>query len=979
MPTTELIPSLQTSFIDAQVPSRSDLRSQLLINDPSRNVKVRTAIVEELSRCDRFDMSVAFVTYAGINAMLMTLQTLNARHVPGRFLTTDYEMFSQPRALRALMSLDNIEVRMYRCRTAGGDGFHTKGYLFGDNEAMRLIIGSSNMTAQALTTNREWNARIVTHRDGEFARAMQDEFEAMWNHPQTVPAETVIDAYEQAFEQAQQARRDVKEARQLKAATQLETQKVRPTPNSMQREVVANVLKIKNAGHDRALLISATGTGKTYASAFAVQALKPRRVLFVVHREQIARQAMAAYRRVLGEDYTYGVVSGTSKEFDADFTFSTVQTMVKCCQELSPATYDAIVIDEVHRAGAQSYQTIMEHFKPAFWFGMTASPERTDDFDIYGLFDYQIAHEIRLQEALSEDLLCPFHYFGITDITAGDDVIDEERFLQINVKERVRLVMQQADYFGYSGTRVRGLIFCASVAEAERISWEMNQNGLRTLALSGADTQQEREAAVQRLVGDGPDALDYLLTVDIFNEGVDIPEINQVILLRETESPIVFVQQLGRGLRKAKNKEFVVVLDFIAGYKRNYLIPVALSGDRSYNKDQMRRFVSTQKDLIPGASSIQFDPIARERIFNAIDNASTHSISLLRKAYKDLSLKINRCPMLMDFERYGTVDPTKFFENKSVKSYYGFLAGYEKTFTERWTPAAVDQMEYLCVKLGMGKRITEIVMLEEALRGTKDIVAVTRRRVLQENQCRLTQQDVDSALKVLTGDFHQTAAQKAKMHRAVFLAKSPDTAGYEAASIFTDALNDRDFNPSYRAFVQDLLALMRYRWETYYARAYKETALTLYQTYTYEDVARLLNWPVNPPAQNIGGYLYNEATRTMPIFVNYEKTEDAIGYEDRFICSNEIVTLSKTGRKVDSLDADRMFKRTAETADTRLYLFVRKNKDDKEAKAFYFLGEIQARGTPEPVVLENKKNAFEVHFQLQDAVRSDIYQYLTGE
>ena len=356
--------------------------------------------------------------------------------------------------------------------------------------------------------------------------------------------------------------------------------------------------------------------------------------MFLVHREQIAKQAKKAYKNVFGNTKSYGLISGSNKDFDKDLLFATVQTMSKdeSLKQFEPEDFDVIVMDEVHRAGAKSHQKIMEYFKPKLFLGMTASPERTDGFDIFSLFDHNIAYEIRLNQALEEDLLCPFHYFGISEIEINGEVFDDEtglrNFNRLVSDDRVNHIIEQAEYYGYSGERVKGLIFCSSKKEAQILSEKFNERGYSTLDLSGEDNQETREKAIERLVSDeAENHLDYIFTVDIFNEGVDIPEINQVIMLRPTQSPIVFVQQLGRGLRKNEDKEFVVILDFIGNYKNNFMIPMALSGDRSYNKDTIRRYVASGTRVIPGSSSVHFDEISRKRIYESIDKAEQLMLS----------------------------------------------------------------------------------------------------------------------------------------------------------------------------------------------------------------------------------------------------------------------------------------------------------------------------------------------------------------
>ena len=294
-------------------------------------------------------------------------------------------------------------------------------------------------------------------------------------------------------------------------------------------------------------------------------------------------------------------------------------------QKFPKEYFEACIYDEAHHTSAESFKRVMDYFTPKFTLGMTATPDKRDDNvegrNIYEIFNHNIAYEIRLQQAMEEDLLCPFHYFGITDLHMISDegkTKEEqlENFRYLTSDERVKYVMDQAKYFGYSGERVKGLIFCSRIEEARELSRKFNEHGWRTMALSGADSEEERARAIERLTMDvqseDDDYLDYLITVDIFSEGTDIVEVNQVIMLRPTQSPIVFIQQLGRGLRKAEGKEYVVILDFIGNYKNNFMIPIALSGDRSYNKDNIRRYLREGSRVIPGASTIHFDSIRRK-------------------------------------------------------------------------------------------------------------------------------------------------------------------------------------------------------------------------------------------------------------------------------------------------------------------------------------------------------------------------------
>src|SRR5699024_166844 len=361
-------------------------------------------------------------------------------------------------------------------------------------------------------------------------------------------------------------------------------------PNKMQQEALQQIQAVRDRGKDKSIVVSATGTGKTYLSAFDVRRYKPKRMLFVAHREQILEKAKEDYQQLLGGlSRKFGILSGAKRESDTCYVFATIQTLAKetTLNEFNSNDFDYIIIDEVHKAGAESYNKVIDYFKPKFLLGMTATPERTDDVNVFELFDYNVAYEIRLQDALEADMLCPFHYFGVTDIEINGSVIgDTSLFSNLVTEERVNHILERINYYGYSGNSVKGLIFCSRKDEAKELSRAFNKRGLRTVALTGNQTQKERLSAINSLESGH---LDYILTVDIFNEGVDIPCVNQIVMLRQTQSSIVFIQQLGTGLCKHESKKFVSVIDFIGNYKNNYLIPIALSGDRSRSKDNLRR------------------------------------------------------------------------------------------------------------------------------------------------------------------------------------------------------------------------------------------------------------------------------------------------------------------------------------------------------------------------------------------------------
>ena len=441
---------MQTAYINSNYPSSLAYRPEFISNDPKAGKKVLSSIEDELRNCEEFFISVAFITESGITSLLQTLKELEQRNIKGKILTTDYLMFSQPKALDKLAALKNIELRMY-CTNEEKGGFHTKGYIFRTGALYKIIIGSSNMTSNAFTVNKEWNTKIVSTSNGTMVYEVTSEFDELWKSSKTEGYDSFIESYSIKYEL-------IKEQQKIAKSLELvDFESYKLTPNKMQTEFVKNIMSLSENGALKALLISATGTGKTYASAFALRSLAPKKALFLVHREQIAKQAMKSYKKVFGTNKTFGLLSGNSRQIDSEYLFSTMSMMAKqeVREKFKVDEFDIIVIDEAHRTGAKSYQNIMSYFEPNLWLGMTASPERTDDFDVFNAYDHNIAYEIRLQQALEENLLCPFHYYGISDLQVDGQVIDEQtgkyEFSRLTSDQRVSHIIEQAEYFGYSG------------------------------------------------------------------------------------------------------------------------------------------------------------------------------------------------------------------------------------------------------------------------------------------------------------------------------------------------------------------------------------------------------------------------------------------------------------------------------------------------------------------------------------------------
>ena len=987
----ELRLGFETAYIDGSVASNNFYSPQFVSNNYKDGKKVLSSIEDELLRCDKFQISVAFITLGGITPLLQTLKELEKKNIQGKILTTNYLNFSEPKALEKLNGLSNITLKMYDVQEAG-EGFHTKGYIFKTDEVYRIIIGSSNITSAALTRNQEWNTKLVSTEQGEMAKEIVAEFNKLWNSQYALDFNEFYENYKEQY-------KIIKHQRDIARKDQVVSlEKYRLKPNSMQVGFITNLKKILEAGEDRALLISATGTGKTYASAFAMRELGFKRVLFLVHRGQLARQTKKSYEKVFAKSVSMGLVGAGYHEYDADYVFATVQTLNRDehLLQYDKDAFDCIVLDESHHVTADTYQKIMKHFSPKLWLGMTATPDKRDDNvagrNVYELFNYQIAYEIRLQQAMEENLLCPFHYFGITDLSIVGDDKDNRDFSMLTSDERVKHIIQQANYYGYSGEKVKGLIFCSSIKETQELSYKFNNivnpdtgEYFRTIALNGDANEQERQDAFERLAMNESEAnvhkqpLDYIFSVEILNEGVDIVEVNQVIMLRPAQSPIVFIQQLGRGLRKADGKEYVVILDFIGNYNNNFMIPIALSGDRTYNKDNIRRYIMEGGRIIPGASTVHFDEISKKGIFASVDNANFSDIKLIKENYTNLKNKLGRIPELKDFDDYGEMDVIRIFDNNSLGSYYKFLVKYEKDYKIRLSQEEEKIVEFISKKLANGKRIQELQLLKRTLLYANGLSKCGLFTGLSQDLLTygksISKEQQENIINVMTNEFPAGSGKKT-YSQCVFIEKEGND--YKPTKTFLEMLSDRDF---YNV-IKELVDFGISRYERDYKQSYDVTDFVLYQKYTYEDVCRLLNWEQNEVPLNIGGYKYDKKTKTFPVFINYDKSDDisdTTKYEDHFVPGfrDRLIAISKSGRSLQSEDVQNFLK--AKERGIRVELFVRKNKDDKISKEFYYLGHMTASGNTKEFTMPNtQKTAVEIEWILDVPVREDIYEYIVN-
>ena len=964
----DLKESLHTGFIDHLTPSKKEYLPEFLTNDKINGRKVLSTIHKELNECDEFWFSVAFVTKSGVITLINLLKELEERGIKGKVLVSQYLNFTQPEALKTLLLFTNIDLKIL----VEGE-FHAKGYLFKKGNSYNLIIGSSNLTANALGSNKEWNLKISATKDSKIINDAVNEFSLEFNNAKSVDNNFICD-----YEIKYKARLKLFEENENVVET---FQESNISPNKMQLEALDSLRYLRTQQKDKALLISATGTGKTFLSAFDVKEIRPRTFLFIVHRENIAKAALKSFRKIFGDSKKMGLYTGTEKINDADFIFSTIQTISRDYHllQFKPEHFEYIVYDETHRIGGDTYQKLHNYFKPKFLLGMTATPERTDGLDVYKHFDYNIAYEIRLHRALSEDMLCPFHYFGVTDISVNGKILEESSdFRLLAAEERVDRIIEKAKFYGCDDGKVRGLVFCSRIEECEMLSEQFNLRGYKTVSLSGSASEELRAKAINDLESDDEShKIDYIFTVDIFNEGVDIPRVNQIILLRPTKSAIVFVQQLGRGLRKTEGKEYLTVIDFIGNYNNNYMVPIALYGDTSFNKDKLRRLLASGSDLIPGSSTVNFDRISKEKIFEAINTANLQLRKDLVNDYKLLKLKIGKIPTMIDFIEHGSRDPQHYIEYS--KSYYNFVEDLEDSLKNELSKREKLLLELFSNEISNGKRIEEVLILEELISMKQVSEKYIRSVIVSQYDVSVSNETIDSAIKNLNFEFVTVTENKKRITAAekhnIRIIETRNGI-LNLTNEFKQALD----NTVFFEYLNDLLAYGKSKYKSKFEKTKYFDGFLLYQKYSRKDVFRILNWEKNPVAQNVGGYIFDKKKTNCAIFVNYDKEEDiseTTKYHDRFINNYEFEWMSKSKRNLDSPDIAniRNYKQGL-----RLPLFIKKSND--EGTEFYYMGDI----TPildsfEETYLKSKEgqkvSVVKIRFRMDHPVEDSIYQYLT--
>jgi len=693
-----------------------NMRDRFLSNN---NDAFLNRIKESLKRCNSFYFTVSFIKKAGLVLLEGDLEEALHRGATGKIITSTYQNFTDIGSLEQFLSwqkeYDNFECHLdYEC--FGDNGFHTKGYMFEYDDSVELIVGSSNITRFALLKNFEWNVSLISKENLDSYNDALIEFNLIWE--KTLPLDSnLIEKY----------RLQLDYAIEKWDMDYINVTDSNINPNSMQRKALRELRRYRDTGVKKALIISATGSGKTYLAAFDARNFGAKRLLYIVHRESILKDAKDSFVKVFGAERTYGFFTGSESSQEADFIFATSNMLARHIEEFDKNEFDYIIYDEVHHVVADTGKKIFEYFEPEFILGLTATPERMDNKNVFELFDQNVPFELRLRDAINNDLVVPFHYYGIrdqlVDYSSKDKMVIAKAIAEQN---NIEFIKDQIEKHRKPGEKLKCIAFCTNIQSCKLMAEELYEEGYHTISLTGVNDTGVRIKAFKDLQDDN-NLLEIICTVDILNEGVDIPQVNMVLFLRPTESQTIFIQQLGRGLRKYPGKDHVTVLDFIGNnYDRAVQIAMALGtlGKTTYmEKAYLKEMIRTDFNSLELPDlKIVIDDLSKEEIINYIDKTNFNSRQFLEKDYQNFKAYVNNgvYPSHMDFLNYD-VSPDLIriikstFGGSKNKSYYHFLKKIEEPTIPLFTDEEIKIINDIEDLLPLA-RLDEYLIIEQAIK-----------------------------------------------------------------------------------------------------------------------------------------------------------------------------------------------------------------------------------------------------------------------
>jgi superfamily II DNA or RNA helicase len=881
-------------------------RSALLTGtrlDPSLGSQLR----KEIATADRVDILCSFIRWSGLRILLDDLQELTRRGGASgprlRVITTSYMGATDPRAIEALSRLPNTEIRVsYDTRRTR---LHAKAYLFHRETGFgSAYVGSANLSNAALSEGLEWTTKISHYELPYLWNKIVGTFETYWQDEEFQPYQQ--DAPERLRQAISQERASAADG---DSAVLFD---LRPYP--FQEEILDVLAAEREIQHKyRHLVVAATGTGKTMIAAFDYarrcrQLGRKPSLLFVVHREEILRQALGTFRAVL-RDHNFGdiLAGGRQPEQDAHL-FCTIQSYNSRELAAKPAdAYEYVVVDEFHHAAAPSYRQLLNHIRPQILLGLTATPERSDQLDVLEWLGGQISAEIRLPDAINRRLLCPFQYFGVSDAVDLDSLtwqrggyrVEDLDNLYTGNDVRARLILDKVQHLLLSPRQARGLGFCVSKAHAEFMARFFDEHGLPSAALTADSADDVRRTVQERLRSR---EINFIFVVDLYNEGVDIPEVDTVLFLRPTESLTVFLQQLGRGLRQHPEKECLTVLDFIGAQRREFRFAARFRALSTKPEGRLDREIEQGFPHLPSGCVIQLERVAQQRVLENV----RQSVRLVRNRIVG--------------------------ELRSLGRYLGRVPTIEETL--HYLDTSLDQL----LKRGLWSRLLADAGLVNAPSDPNEARLAKGIYRLAHVECA---EQIQAWLNMLAGNVTEATVDRRLAEMLHVSLWGNDSVGWSLQHAF-EKLQE---NP---AAVRDLQAVLEYRLQhapTHHAGQVSALAgpLTIHAAYTRDEIlVGLGHWSLERRPDQREGVLHLRDAKVDAFFVTLQKTEADYSpttmYED-YLISHDLFHWQTQSSTSEESNTGQRYVHHRKLGYTPL-LFVRETKTLPSGLSapYYFLG-----------------------------------------
>ena len=698
---------------------KTGLSQSALLTGSPREPSLASELRKEILSSDRIDILMSFIKWSGLRLIEKELREFTSRpNTTLRIITTSYMGATDLRAVSLLASLPSTAVRV--SYDTNRTRLHAKAYLFHrDSGFTTAYIGSSNISHAAITSGLEWNIKVTARDAADIVNKFVGTFETYWSDPE-------FRAYSLEDEPT------LRKALGNERSTDQHQYLVDIRPYGFQQDILER-LKAERELHSRRrnLVVAATGTGKTVVAAFDYKRYceehpgRRNRLLFVAHRGEILRQSLACFRNVLHDANFGDVLVGDSEPSQTDYLFVSIQMLAARgvgALLRNSTTYDYIVVDEFHHAEAPTYGDFLEYVQPDILLGLTATPERMDGKDILKWFGGRIAAEIRLPEAVDRGLLCPFQYFGVTDVVdlnalrwsrGGYDVQQLDQAYSAN-ESRARLIVDAVQHYCRKAEDVRGLGFCVSIEHAEFMADFFRRAGIPSVAVSTKTTPTDRIAAQSLLRNK---EINFIFAVDLYNEGIDIPEIDTVLFLRPTESLTVFLQQLGRGLRIDEGKECLTVLDFIGKAQQNYSFEVRFQALLGHTSRSIQKEVDDDFPFLPKGCNIQLERVAKESVLENIRSAVRSGRTRIVQRIAEFEDEVKQTLTMTAFLEYYQLEPCSIYETGRSWSRLCSEAGKRTA----WTEPDEDRLTKGLLRLAHVDSPSFLHFIVDALEGTTEL------------------------------------------------------------------------------------------------------------------------------------------------------------------------------------------------------------------------------------------------------------------